>query len=187
MVTFLIDSGSTHSFLNEALAHLVPTCQPASKPCAVKVAGGGTLRSSEIVPDCQWSSSGFQFKSAFKVLPLKCYDGILGMDWLTTLGPMNVHWQQKWTSFDRAGDHVFLQGNLPDNLLCQWFALFLVQPDKVTVVLEEVQQLLDKFPALFATPTELPPRRGSDHHIPLLPEATPVHSRPYRHSPEMKT
>lgn len=139
-MNFLIDSCSTHSFLNEALAHLLPNCQPAPQPSAVKVARGGILRSSEIVPDCQWSSAGFQFKSAFKVLPLKCYDGILGMDWLTTLGPMQVDWQMKWMSFDRAGEHVFLQGKLPNNLTCQWFALFMVQPESAVaaVVPEEV-------------------------------------------------
>lgn len=173
-MTFLIDSGSTHSFLNEDLAHLVPTCQLAPRASAVKVAGGGILRSSEIVPDCPWSSAGFHFQTAFKV-------------WLTTLGPMQVDWQIKWMSFDRPGEHVFLQGKLPDTVTCQWFALFLVQPVVSTVVPEEVHKLLDRFSELFDSPTELPPRRGSDHHISLLPGATPVHSRPYRHSPEMKT
>jgi hypothetical protein len=99
---------------------------------------------------------------------------------------MHIDWKLKWLSFDRSEEHVFLPGKLPDNLPCQWYALFLLQPDSVTVVPPEIQKLLDKFPELFEAPTRLPPRSGCDHHIPLLPGATPVHSRPYRHSPEMK-
>lgn len=52
--------------------------------------------------------------------------------------------------------------------------------------LPEVQQLLDKYKDVFQQPTELPPSRFYDHHIPLVPGATPVNSRPYRYSPQHK-
>jgi hypothetical protein len=35
---------------------------------------------------------------------------------------------------------------------------------------------------VFEVPTQLPPARVYDHHIPLVPGAVPVNSRPYRYS-----
>jgi hypothetical protein len=45
---------------------------------------------------------------------------------------------------------------------------------------QEVQQLLQQFPHLFAEPTSLPPHRDCDHAIPLTQGATPPNLRPYR-------
>jgi hypothetical protein len=39
---------------------------------------------------------------------------------------------------------------------------------------------------LFKTPTELPPSREFDHHIPLVPGAHPVNVKPYRYTPTQK-
>lgn len=69
----------------------------------------------------------------------------------------------------------------------------------VFVMLETVQEtpsedeekplklILEEFKDVFAAPTELPPTRVYDHHIPLLPGSIPVNSRPYRYSPLHKT
>lgn len=46
-----------------------------------------------------------------------------------------------------------------------------------------VQQVLLEFQDVFEDPKVLPPSRIHDHHIPLLPNTTPVNSRPYRYSP----
>jgi hypothetical protein len=34
-----------------------------------------------------------------KILPLNCYDVILGMDWLASNSPMHIDWQEKWLVF----------------------------------------------------------------------------------------
>jgi hypothetical protein len=47
---------------------------------------------------------------ALKVLPLQCYDIILGMDWLEQHSPMVVDWKKKLLSFDYQGEKVVLQG-----------------------------------------------------------------------------
>ena len=44
-----------------------------------------------------------------------------------------------------------------------------------------IQALLNKFHSLFQTPHNLPPERDTNHHIHLLPHATPVIVRPYRY------
>lgn len=47
----------------------------------------------------------------------------------------------------------------------------------------ELQQLLQEFQDVFEEPKNLPPPRAYDHHIPLIPGAVPVNSKPYRYSP----
>ena len=43
-----------------------------------------------------------------------------------------------------------------------------------------IQQLLKEHSAIFAEPTNLPPKRSCDHAIPVIPEAKIVNVRPYR-------
>lgn len=51
----------------------------------------------------------------------------------------------------------------------------------------QVQEVVQKFQHLFQEPTELPPLREYDHHIPLVPGAHPINVRPYRYSPQQKS
>jgi hypothetical protein len=53
---------------------------------------------------------GHIFCVNLKVLPLQCYDVILGMDWLSSHSPMQVHWQEKWLCFYHEQQLVILQG-----------------------------------------------------------------------------
>jgi hypothetical protein len=62
----------------------------------------------------------------FKVLPLQHYDGIIGMDWLSARGTMNINWEQKWLSFDYNQLPVFLQGEPPKQFNCTLVELQLI-------------------------------------------------------------
>jgi hypothetical protein len=99
-----------------------------------------------------WSifiTDGYSFQNTFKILPLKCYDGILGMDWLSTLGTMQVDWKMKWLSFTLNDQYMFLQGKLPANVECSVTEMYLIQQaagDSAELVLpEELQQLLANY------------------------------------------
>jgi hypothetical protein len=43
------------------------------------------------------------------VLPVKGYDFILGLDWLSKLGPMCIDWEKKWVQFEMKGKTIKLQ------------------------------------------------------------------------------
>jgi hypothetical protein len=43
--------------------------------------------------------------------------------------------------------------------------------------------VLDEYKDVFRNPQGLPPQREYNHSIPVLPNAIPVNSRPYRYSP----
>jgi hypothetical protein len=176
-VVFLLDSGSSHSFISERLApHL-----------RVRVAGGGYLSCKLVAPNCPWEAGGHTFRTDFMVLPLQHYDGIIGMDWLSARGTMNINWEQKWLSFDYNQLPVFLQGEPPEQFTCTLVELQLIQQHSPAPAPPEIHALLKSFAEVFEKPVSLPPRRACDHKIPLIEGARPVKIRPYRYSPELKT
>ena len=45
----------------------------------------------------------------------------------------------------------------------------------------QIVSILERFPAIFAEPSTLPPSRNIQHHIHLLPHTVPINVRPYRY------
>lgn len=111
-----------------------------------------------------------------KILPLRTYNAILGMDWLESHNPMTVDWKGKSLVLTTPAGPAFLRG---DASSVQFLQINSVQ-------MMEIQAVLMEFDDIFQEPTELPPRHACDHTIPLIPEAQPVNMRPYRHKPEHK-
>jgi predicted aspartyl protease len=95
-VHILIDSGSSTSFLSETVASQLSGIQSEPVSTRVQVAGGTHLQSSVLLRNVPWSVGQCVFQSTFRVLPLKAYDAIVGMDWLESFSPMQVHWRDKW-------------------------------------------------------------------------------------------
>jgi hypothetical protein len=171
----------------------------------VKVADGALLRCDLEVPKCRWKAQGVEFETSLRLFPLGCYDIILGMDWLQSLGDMNVNWLQKRLSFNHHGKTVKLQGLVADTSSCQSLTTtelealeeinaicHLLQLREVREAEDRVpypssiQDMLTEFAVLFEEPQGLPPRREFDHSITLLPGSRPVNLRPYRYNPEQK-
>lgn len=107
----LVDSGSSTSFINQQLAAKLEGVQRMQKSCRVKVADGGELWCSQMLPNCNWSSHGHEFATDMKVLPLGTYDAILGMDWLEAHSPMTVDWIAKTAIINTSKGTVQLQGH----------------------------------------------------------------------------
>lgn len=183
----LIDSGSSHSFISEAMASKWRNWSSLDTPMQVRVANGEVLYCKHEL-DCPVWISGHGFKISLKVLPLDCYDIILGIDWLEAHSPMEVDWRKKWLSFEYQGEKAVLQGIAPRVHSCEPVnnseLAKLIQQDKVWCLVEvyavqenavsqktpdEVQGLINEFADLFSPPKGLPPQRSSEHTIPLLP------------------
>ena len=130
---------------------------------------------------------------------------VIGMDWLESCGPMLVDWTKKTLKFQQDGCDVQLQGLCPD--IQQMAQISAAQLDDlemtnsiVHVVLlytaeqqndqppipARLQQVLDRFQAVFDEPSELPKQKPWDHAIPLMAGTKPVNIRPYRYTPEQK-
>jgi hypothetical protein len=200
-VVILIDSGSSHNFVSETVASRWRNWTALESPMQVRVANGQILNCTHEVTTCPMWIGGYAFKLPLKILPLHCYDVILGIDWLEQHSPMEVNWKEKWMSFDYQGSKALLQGIIPHVLNCMEITpqeLFVLErTDQLWFMLElrsvdvskssftkppEVQQLIDQFSSLFQLPFGLPPKRSSVHTIPLVPGAQPFRLRPYRYN-----
>ena len=180
--TFLVDSGSTHSFVDTNSASTLAGVQKCMT-MKVKVANGGIMSCDSYVPSCQWSVQGVQFEHDLRVLPLSCYDGILGMDWLAKHSPMTVDWEQRWMSFPLHGQSVTIQGAAPIEFPYTIIELSVVTDENAPTLIPEIQELIEEYKDVFAVPVGLPPERACDHAIPLIPGARPFSHRPYRLAP----
>lgn len=97
-LSILVDSGSSHTFLSASVAASLTGVQQLVPPVPVKVANGAVLQCHSHIPDGIWSVQGCSFSADLKILPLSPYDMILGIDWLSSFSPMQVHWAQCWLS-----------------------------------------------------------------------------------------
>lgn len=203
-VLMLVDSGSSASFISSHLMGLFPGVQKMNQPITVKIADGGTLTCQYEIPQCSWVCQGQTFVTDLKVIPLSCYDIILGMDWLESHSPMEVDWAKKWLAFDHKGHKIKLQGVKPVVHQCNLVSveqLFgMLKAEAVEQILElsmlnrqqevkehgvqELRDILQEFATLFSEPQGLPPRRACDHAIQLLAGAQPFRLRPYRYTPD---
>lgn len=98
-VAFLLDSGSSNSFISGKLAAHISGHIPLTHPRRVTVGGGGILQCTHYMPNCPWVCDSCEFSTSFKILPLQSYDGIVGMDWLSSHSPQVVDWNQNWLAF----------------------------------------------------------------------------------------
>ncbi|KAL8153912.1 hypothetical protein V2J09_011672 [Rumex salicifolius] len=83
----LIDPGSTHNFLNLDVAKLLGCRLEYVKPLLV-AAVGHKLTSEFKCSDFAWRVQGYDFSTEVRTLPLDCCDLVLGIQWLTTVGPV---------------------------------------------------------------------------------------------------
>jgi hypothetical protein len=103
VMLILIDSGSTGSFLNEAMLDRLHCSTQKTTPVTVKLANNQTLQCDKIVPNLAWWIQGETFNTSMRVLPLGAYDTILGTDWLKRHGPITGDWNLKTLKVTNAG------------------------------------------------------------------------------------
>ena len=204
VMLILVDSGSSHSFINQQFVQLlnIPTLpMPAQQ---VRLANGDTLTTNTWVPKLEWWSNGYTVQTNMKVLQMPAYDAILGYDWLKANSPMQCNWAEKTLQFQHKDQQVTLQGirpvdtTIPEVSITQvrkWvhgndvWAMAVVEEVPTAHTIEQntvIQQLLQQYQDVFQEPQHLPPHRFYDHHNPLLPGSAPVNSKPYKYSPHHK-
>ncbi|XP_056850923.1 uncharacterized protein LOC108825184 [Raphanus sativus] len=83
----LIDPGSTHNFLDIQMAKGLGCSLTPIKPMSV-VAASGDLVTKYKCSSFAWKMQGYGFTAEIRTLPLGCSDLVLGVQWLSTLGPI---------------------------------------------------------------------------------------------------
>jgi hypothetical protein len=200
-VTVLIDGGSTHNFIDQALVSRFGLPVTQGKQLQVMVANREKI---ECAGQCQALTliiQGHPVTTDYYILPVAACQLVLGVQWLATLGPVKTDYKQLTMNFNIAGISHTFQGlgrndieALTDKELngLQGLGLFFqIIPSNSNSEPQsyppEISQLLAQFSQVFENPTSLPPQRSHDHHIPLLPTSGPVTVRPYQYPYYQKT
>ncbi|WVZ62548.1 hypothetical protein U9M48_012287 [Paspalum notatum var. saurae] len=141
-----IDSDNSSSFVSEHLAVSLAPKIDLVEPVQVRVANGNTLWWTQAIQNCPISVQGHEFKVHFKVLPLPCYDVILGINWLELHSLMEIHWKEKRVTFPYKGTTISIQGLIDQTSQC------------LSISSSEFHQL-HRSDALWAIPFRLHPYR----------------------------
>jgi hypothetical protein len=142
------------------------------------VANGERVPCEDLARNVPVDIFGAPFSITCVGLALGCFDFILGVDFLGTLGPLTWDFEGLTVSFLHEGHRVTWQCVGASDAPSQQRSLLAVVPDPHHPLLDE---LLCQHEAVFDTPRGLPPARPYDHRIHLLPETAPVAVRPYRY------
>ncbi|XP_056692219.1 uncharacterized protein [Spinacia oleracea] len=199
----LVDSGSTHNFVDLEFAKKLG-CKLDKIPAQViTVADGNHLACQHSCHGFTWTMQGVTFVTDVLLIPLGSCDMVLGIQWLSLLGPISWDFNKLRMEFCLDGKQIMLKG-LPTKKLkvvegepsAKLFStaaqLCLMQVVDQTCLVTEIQQEKQEYEELnelkltysmvFEEPNDLPPVRGVfDHSIPLTPGTTPVNIRPYRY------
>lgn len=98
-VLLLVDSGSIGTFVSEQLVSHLKLKTTACEATTYKAADGGLMLCDQKVTQLPWFIQGDKFVSNAKVLPLKCYDLVLGEDWLEDCSPLLIDYKLKTMQF----------------------------------------------------------------------------------------
>ncbi|XP_070015925.1 uncharacterized protein LOC142174252 [Nicotiana tabacum] len=166
-VHVLIDTGSTHNFLDLNTGKRLGCALTAISPFVVSVADG---------------NKGVSFDLDMLVLPIGGCNMVLGIQWLITLGDIMWNFRKLKMEFTIMVQKIPLRGIQPP-------AAKLIQSGKMDKLLAkptqsepvELQLVLQKYSDIFEEPSKLPPSRMHDHRIIPKEDTSPVTKRFYRY------
>ena len=209
----LIDSGSTHNFLDIHLAKKLGCKSEKIEGQSIMIADGNQLVCEDICRGFSWRIGEHKYEADVILIPLGSCDMVLGIQWLRTLGLISWDFKQLTMKFTRQKEEVELKGlpirrlkvlpTCPTQKLLSGVAhICLLQPmnmgntassNQLVQVSDpepipgELQLLKEKFAGIFEEPYGLPPARGDfDHRIPLEPGSGAINIRPYRYPLKQK-
>ncbi|KAH0747437.1 hypothetical protein KY285_009094 [Solanum tuberosum] len=203
----LIDTGSTHNFIDESMARKLGCKALPIHEQSVSVANSRKVQTAAVCKNLKWLLQGITFSSDFLLLPLGNADIVLGVQWLNTLGRILFDFRNRTIEFVHLGRKHVLRGassqikttkaqslNKKSVDLVQVFMLTLVtdatsdmqcnsiQVTQGTDIHPTLTVLMEQYKCLFDMPCSLPPHRGIFYHkIPHIDSATHVNKRPYRY------
>jgi len=208
-VVVLIDSGSTHNFVDANLAAALGLHPQPQEGIRVQVANGQEVVSPGRSREVEIRMQGSVFRSSLFILPLAGCDVVLGIQWLRTLGPIMWDFSKLQMVFQHEGKECVLLGlkRGPSVSFEAGDSFRLPKKEQKGVFLQVIPQsphywalqgpgfastsrtdhhgplssLLQEYEDVFREPKGLPPARTHDHSITLHPGAQPVSVRPYRY------
>ncbi|GKA99787.1 transposon ty3-G gag-pol polyprotein [Tanacetum coccineum] len=153
-VVVLIDGGSTHNFVDQALVDRLGLVVEKDTPLKVVVGNREHVTCTGRVRALTIVIQGYVISTDFFVLPVAACPIVLGVQWLKTLGPGEMDYEQLTIGFHLAGSSHKLQG-LKGSELAALKTHELMGIQGTTLFLQ-----------ITPVPTEDPPKRLLDRVIP---------------------
>jgi hypothetical protein len=197
-VIILVDSGNTHNFIHRRIAQETHCYIHAVNNFQIMISNGGSMKCGGRCENVRLQIGDYHLKSHMFAIDMGGCNIVLGAEWLRTLGPILMDFQNLTMQFDQGGHKHKFQGITASSLeiisshCMEKFLkrghssviaqLHAIQATEIPPVPQDLQALLSKHQTVFSTPQGLPPSRGvHDHSIPLVPGSLPPNIRPYRH------
>ncbi|PKA46982.1 putative mitochondrial protein [Apostasia shenzhenica] len=210
-IYILIDSGSTHNFLDPSIVELDDYEVETIPEQQVVVANGGKISLCQQIKKFQWQMQGSTFTANALLMPLESYNMILGVQWLSELGMVNWDFKNLTMKFTLNRNPIILRGTripflqvvsekqLDKAILNSTTAIYLcfcysqvhsINPSFSsynpmnalnTQQQGELDMLLEFYVDIFMEPRGLPPHRAQDHQIILKEGTDPINVKPYRY------
>ena len=208
-VTILVDSGSTHNFVQPRVAKFLNLPIEDTIPLRVMVDNSSVLDCRQLYSATTLFIQDHPFTVTLRILLLSCADVVLEVEWLRTLGPIITNYTSFTMQFTHLSQPITLRADVQSNtdpasahhVKCMihthstsgLFHLSLLPVTHPEPSIDPhhpifaINEFLLKFSSLFQQPSTLPPPRQHDHHINLIPSTNPVNVRPYRYPHFQKT
>nr|GLL29687.1 uncharacterized protein LOC107175359 [Ipomoea trifida] len=182
--TTLIDTGSSHNYLQPRLANFLHLPIDRTTQFPVVVGNGEKIHSEGTCPHVKFEMQGAEFEADFHVLEFAGADAILGIQWLEGLGKVVTDHKDLTMEFEHKGKPVKLIGRHTPTVLpitCHQLMrlqqidamaqCFLLAPHPTnlnqlppeTPPHPQIQHLLNQYSEVFSTPKGLPPDRILNH------------------------
>ncbi|CAH9068042.1 unnamed protein product [Cuscuta europaea] len=203
-VDVLIDSGATHNFISQGLVNQLKIPYQTIKGYKVQIGNGDRIANNGRCEGLALCLQKALIQQHFYILDLG-EQIVLGMEWLASLGDVEVNFQKQTIRWKEHGQEQLVQGDpqlnsLEVSLTTMTQILqdagdgYLVFCEGISVVPVEGEaeddtwkQLLDEFPEVVQPRKQLPPRRSCDHAIHIQEGACIPNIRPYRYPQYQKT
>lgn len=202
ILNILIDSGSTHSFMDAAVIKQLGLIPEMDSALLVTVADGSTKMVDTICNGVHYEVQGQHFNTDLRPFHLGASDVILGVDWLKLHSPVTFDYNKCSITLDKDNKPLLLKGiktvgtlqfisgkslkkMMKNKGLVTSGCICLLTGQKSTGEgksdhPQEITNLLTRFQSVFDEPKGLPPNRQHNHIIPLLEGSQPVNQRCYR-------
>jgi hypothetical protein len=206
-VSVLIDGGASHNFIDVALLKRRHIPIVEFEGFKVEVVGGSTMPWDRYIPGLKLTLCRHELTQDVYVMDLLDTNIILGVQWLSTLGPITTNYKTMEMSFiEEGGRKVVLRGIIgnPAKVVTAKRMEAIFRRDEIVYAAEcriithkdeqgkvhytpEIKEILDRHHKVSGPiPLGVPPDRGFEHIIELEEGAKPVITTPYRHPKKYK-
>jgi hypothetical protein len=167
-VIILVDSGSTHNFIHRCIAQETHCYIHAVNNFQIMIANGGSMKCGGRCENVCLQIGDYNLKSHMFAIDMGGCDIVLGVEWLRTLGPILMDFQNLTMQFDQGGHKHKFQGitagspeiissHRIEKLLKKGHSgviaqLHAIQSTEIPPMPQDLQALLSRHQTVFSTP-----------------------------------